>query len=169
MIIVPHTKVGDLLDEYPQLENTLLKLSPTFSKLKNPIIRKTIGKVATLQQVAVVGNLKIDVLINALRKEIGQEELNLGAEGFNSSSHKPVWFEQKKITTSLNVTENINKGESPMGIILEKVKTLENGKIMELITPFVPAPIIEKIEEMGLKSWSKKESETIVKNYFIKE
>ena len=73
MIIVPHTKVGDLLDEYPQLENTLLKLSPTFSKLKNPIIRKTIGKVATLQQVAVVGNLKIDVLINALRKEIGQE------------------------------------------------------------------------------------------------
>ncbi len=75
LIISPKTKVGELLDAYPQLENILLELSPAFAKLKNPILRKTVGRIATLQQAAAVGGLKTDELVNRLRKEAGQNEL----------------------------------------------------------------------------------------------
>src|SRR5665647_919529 len=75
LIISPKTKVGELLDFYPQLESVLLDLSPAFAKLKNPILRKTVARIATLQQAAVVGGLKTDELVNRLRKEAGQNEL----------------------------------------------------------------------------------------------
>ena len=52
--ISPKTKVGELLDAYPELENVLMAMSPAFEKLKNPILRKTVAKVATLQQVCIV-------------------------------------------------------------------------------------------------------------------
>ena len=35
--IIPSMKVGQLLDEYPQLEDTLIGLSSQFKKLKNPV------------------------------------------------------------------------------------------------------------------------------------
>ena len=58
LIISPKTKVGELLDAYPQMEGVLLDLSPAFAKLKNPILRKTVARIATLQRAAVVGGLK---------------------------------------------------------------------------------------------------------------
>ena len=47
LLITPKTKVGELLDAYPELEPVLMGLAPAFNKLKNPVLRKTIGKVAT--------------------------------------------------------------------------------------------------------------------------
>lgn len=48
--ITPQTKVGELLDAFPELEETLFSLSPKFKHLKNPMLRKTVAKVATLYQ-----------------------------------------------------------------------------------------------------------------------
>jgi hypothetical protein len=47
LIITPQTKVGELLDAYPELESILFELSPAFAKLKNPILRKTVARIAT--------------------------------------------------------------------------------------------------------------------------
>ena len=53
--ISPKTKVGELLDAYPELEQLLMAMSPAFEKLKNPVLRRTVAKVATLQQISVAG------------------------------------------------------------------------------------------------------------------
>jgi hypothetical protein len=60
------TKIDDLLKEYPFLEDFLVTLSPKFKGLKNPIMRKTIGKVATLSKVAGIGGLELDDFLTAL-------------------------------------------------------------------------------------------------------
>ena len=46
MVISPKTKVGELLDAYPELESVLMEMSPAFEKLKNPILRRTVARVA---------------------------------------------------------------------------------------------------------------------------
>jgi hypothetical protein len=73
IIISPKTKVGDLLEAYPELESVLMSMSPAFEKLKNPVLRKTVARVATLQQVSVVGRVNIEEMIRRLRKEAGQD------------------------------------------------------------------------------------------------
>ena len=75
LIISPKTKVLQLIETYPQLEDVLINYVPAFKKLKNPILRKTVAKIATLQQAAVVGNVKVEDLINLLRKEVGQDTI----------------------------------------------------------------------------------------------
>ena len=57
IIISPKTKVLALIEAYPQLENTLISYVPVFEKLKNPVLRRTVAKIATLQQAAVIGNV----------------------------------------------------------------------------------------------------------------
>jgi len=155
LIISPKTKVGELLDAYPQLESVLLDLSPAFAKLKNPILRKTVARIATLQQAAVVGGLKTDELVNRLRKEAGQNELAGETTGdIYILSSLPDWFDASNITIRFDATPVINSGGSPLQEILSKAKNLQSGEILEVTTPFVPAPVIDMLRERGFRVFS---------------
>ena len=46
LIISPKTKVLQLIETYPQLEDVLIEYAPAFKKLKNPVLRKTVAKIA---------------------------------------------------------------------------------------------------------------------------
>jgi len=141
LIISPKTKVGELLDAYPQLEGILIDLSPAFAKLKNPILRKTVARIATLQQAAAVGGLKTDELVNRLRREAGQNELTGAADGdLYLLTAAPGWFDTSKITQHFDATPIINSGASPLQEILSKAKNIQPGEFLEVATPFVPAP-----------------------------
>ena len=67
------TKIDDLLKEYPFLLDFFVNRSPKFSHLKNPIMRKTIGKVATLNQVASVGKIDLDELLVDIAREVKEK------------------------------------------------------------------------------------------------
>jgi len=67
------TRINDLLKEYPFLEDFLVRLSPKFKGLKNPIMRKTIGKVATLGKIAGIGGLDLNDFLATLTAEINRQ------------------------------------------------------------------------------------------------
>lgn len=152
IIISPKTRIGELLDSYPDLESVLMELSPAFEKLKNPILRKTIARVATLQQVAVVGGLKVDDIVNRLRKEVGQSAGKSESPDINYMPvDSPDWFDKVKIIKRFDATPVINSGGSPMNEILRQTNLLKPDEIFELQTPFVPAPIIDMLKGKGFK------------------
>jgi len=166
LVISPKTKVGELLDAFPQLENILMELSPAFAKLKNPILRKTVAQVATLQQAAVVGGIRTDDLVNRLRHEVGQGELTGSEEndGYLLTS-PPGWFNPDKVIRNFDATPVINSGDSPMAEILSLVQKMSPGEILLLKTPFVPAPVIDMIKAKGFRTFSM-EKDGIVMSYF---
>lgn len=45
LIINPKTKVLELLEAYPELEPKLIEVVPSFNKLKNPLLRRTIARI----------------------------------------------------------------------------------------------------------------------------
>ena len=166
--ITPETKVGALLDSYPQLEELLIKLAPPFAKLRNPILRKTVAKVTSLRQAAKVGGVNIGELVNALRKEIGQTETVSNLEETDSANvPKPEWM-NNKIAESLDARPMIENGEQPVGIVMQKLHKLENNELFELITPFEPAPLIDKAKEQGFSTWINKFANDLVKTYFCR-
>ena len=73
MKITAKTKIDELLKQYPFLEDFLITLSPKFKGLKNPIMRKTMGKVATLEMAAPISGLNLDKLIASLTAEIEKQ------------------------------------------------------------------------------------------------
>lgn len=167
LIITPKTKVLELIETYPQLEDVLIEYAPAFKKLKNPVLRKTVAKIATLQQAAAIGNIKTEELINRLRKEVGQEIL-AGETGTSYNYEKPGWFLEAKITIRFNAAEMLAAGEHPVNQVMADLKQLETGKIYQLKAPFLTAPIIDKATSLGLKHWIDQKSDEEFLIYFVR-
>jgi hypothetical protein len=166
LIITPKTKVGELLKAYPELEEKLIELAPVFRKLQNPILRRTIARVTTLQQAAAVGEIPVQKLVNALRTLTGQEVLEGLEDNALQEQQRPSWLEEKNIAKVLDATPIIEQGGHPLGEVLNDIKTFQPGQIYELRTPFLPMPLIEKIMEQGFDCWSVKLGQESFVSYF---
>ena len=70
MVLRPASKLDALLAAYPFLLDFLAGLSPKFEKLRNPILRKTIGKVASFDQAARLADMPVERLLEAVAGEI---------------------------------------------------------------------------------------------------
>lgn len=70
MEINSKTKISVLLATYPFLKEFLISLNPNFSALDNPIMRNTLGRMATLSQVALVGGIDLSGLLTKISDEI---------------------------------------------------------------------------------------------------
>lgn len=151
LIITPRTKVGELLKAYPELEDKLIELVPAFRKLKNPILRRTIARVTSLQQAAAVGEIPVQKLVNTLRELTGQGELEGIATAASESGEKPSWFDKGRIVKVLDAVPLLNEGGHPLGQVLTDIKELQPGDIYELQTPFLPVPLIERVMEQGFE------------------
>lgn len=66
LAINPETKVGELLDAYPEAESVLVEPAPRFKPLSNPVLRRTVARVTTLEQAARVGGIRVSAMIMAL-------------------------------------------------------------------------------------------------------
>ena len=161
LIITPKTKIFDLLEDYPQLEDILIQAAPPFKKLKNPVLRKTITKITTLSQAATIGGLKVEELINKLRTEVGQANVELvGDEGENYVTEKPSWFNESNVAETIDIREMLNAGEQPVHEVMSAIKKLNDTEILKVVAPFVPAPLLDKSLSMEYKHWlDKKDSE----------
>ncbi len=167
LLISPKTKVLQLIETYPQLEDVLINYVPAFKKLKNPILRKTVAKIATLQQAAVVGNVKVENLINLLRKEVGQDTIEMANE-VNYKTKQPDWFDLSKVTSELDIREMLNAGEQPVNLVITDLNKLKTDEIYKIVAPFVPAPLIDKALSLKIEHWVKKEAEELFIVYFKK-
>lgn len=167
--ITPETKVSSLLDQYPQLEELLIEMAPAFKKLRNPILRKTIARVATLRQVAQIGDISLATLINELRAKVGQAIDFEADDQVSDWSVPPLWFDPLKMVKSLDARPIIESGQQPINLVLKELKELKAEQIYELITPFVPAPLIEMAKNQGYQAWTKQpSSKDEVKTYFTR-
>jgi len=169
LIITPRTKVYELLQAYPELEDLLIELAPVFKKLKNPVLRRTIARVTTLQQAARVGEIPVHTLVNTLRQKAGQESLEGLAADAEGQAAKPSWLNEEKIVKRLDARPIIEQGGHPLGDVLTGVGDLQTGEIFELVTPFMPAPLIERVVAQGFDTWSEKRAEDHFINYFLKK
>lgn len=151
--IIPSMKVGQLLDAYPDLEQKLIELSPQFRRLRNPALRRTVAKMVTLQQAAATGRVPVAALINALRAEAGQPELDLGGMPAEVPGPPPGWLDGGRPIRQLDVSEEINSGGVPLQRILDAASNLERGGILELIAPLRPSPVIDMLRDRGFESW----------------
>ncbi len=73
LTITPKTTVHTLLKEYPFLLEFLAGYHPEFKKLTNPVLRRTVGRMATLDTVAEQGNVPLNQLTDDIAAEIERQ------------------------------------------------------------------------------------------------
>lgn len=169
LIITPKTKIFDLLEAYPQLEDVLIGMAPQFKKLKNPVLRKTITKITNLNQAATIGGLNVEELINKMRAEVGQSTIDSINEQDHIHTKQPDWFNKTLIINTIDIRDMLHEGEQPVHEVMSEIKKLEKDKILKVIAPFIPAPLIDKSLSLGYKHWLDKKSEQEYHVYFAME
>ena len=166
--ITPSVTVQTLLEAYPELEEELISIAPPFKKLKNPLLRKSVAKVATLKHISSVGGIPLDELIGKIREAVGQSKSTESYQDPDYFGEQPDWFSPEKISLFIDEGKLEDPDKMTLVVILEKAKNIKKGEIIELVTTFLPAPGIDTLRSKGYSVWTRKESEDLIRSYFLK-
>jgi DUF438 domain-containing protein len=144
MKIGAKTKLNDLLKKYPFLLDFLAGLSPRFAKLKSPVMRQTIGRVATLQQVAGFGEMPLSELLHKVQSEVrkaAQEELTIET---GDEAAEPILTTEARQEVLKDIIRELHRDGDP---------EVQKKRFAELIKDVSPAEIAEmeqRLIEEGL-------------------
>ena len=130
----------------------LVDTVPAFEKLKNPVLRRTVARITTLQQAASIGNVPVEDLINRLRKAVGQDSFS-GAATAGYNTVRPAWFAEDRVTAGLDARTMLAAGEHPVNQVIADLSALGPDQIYKLVAPFLTAPLIDKASSLGIAHW----------------
>jgi hypothetical protein len=162
--ITPETKIAELLDAYPQLEEVLIRQSSHFKALQNPILRKTVAKVATLEKASQMSGIPVRRLVGVLREAAGlpgePAAADLGPEAMPEAvdAVAPDWFDREKVAFTVDADDLLAKGEVPLPRINRAVSELPSGALLCVKSAFRPAPLLETLHKAGHRTYVTKAS-----------
>ena len=81
---------------------------------------------------------------------------------------KPGWLRPEKIKISLDARPILASGEHPLERVLNETGALLPGEIYELITPFPPMPMIDKLNALGFECHTEPDPQGLFRNYFCR-
>ena len=140
------TKIADLL-KIEGMKDFLITINPKFKKLNNPILRRTIAKVAGIKQAAIVGGMKPIELLNKIREFVGQKPIDKVSEQIDLHNQKPDWL--KKEVAQINANELLVDDKNPLVESLKILKNLQKEEVLKLTADFRPEPLIEEFIKKG--------------------
>jgi hypothetical protein len=164
--ITPDSKLGDLLERWPALEEVLVGLSPHFRALRNPVLRRTVARIATLRQVSSVSGVALGVLVATLREGAGLSPGAAEEEPGVAPAERPAWAVAGAAARTHDARAAIDAGEHPMPRVMAELAALADGEVFALVTPFVPAPVVELARGKGFDGYSVTEGEACVRTFF---
>jgi uncharacterized protein (DUF2249 family) len=80
----------------------------------------------------------------------------------------PTWLDKKNIKVTLDARPMLASGEHPLQRVIEECATLQSGEIFEIITPFPPMPMIEKLGASGYKNFMETGDNGLFHTYFAR-
>ena len=167
--ITLETKIADLLNNYEGMKDILIEINPKFEKLNNPILRRTIAKVAGVKQAAIVGGMPPVELVNRLREAVGQSPLQ--GEVVEESSvqeETPKWVEQEpKVTLDANLILDENK--NPLAELHMALRNVSEGEVVLIRSDFRPEPLIEEFEKKGHRLYCQEVNDDAFMTYVLQK
>ncbi|MBK5272370.1 MAG: DUF2249 domain-containing protein [Bacteroidia bacterium] len=172
MTINANTKIATLLKHKSAALEAIVSISPKFTKLRNPILRKVIAGRTSIAMASKLGGCSVDDFFNKL-EPLGFE-IDKAAVAIDKDDEKrPVPGFLKNIQpgkiVDLDVRPVIETGKDPLNIILQKVKALETGYVLKIINSFEPTPLMHLLGKQGFESYAEIISDELVHTYFYKK
>jgi hypothetical protein len=147
--------VAELLESWPELEPVLIAQAPAFRRLKNPVLRRTVARVATLEQAAGVGGVPVRELVAVLRRAAGMEgdlwtTQSPGGHGGGASA-APPWLDPVRVVETLDADALLDAGEVPLARVSARARTLPPGGLLRVESGFRPVPLVEALGRQGYR------------------
>ena len=80
----------------------------------------------------------------------------------------PTWLITANITITLDARPVLATGNHPLEKVIAEAGSLNPGEIYEIITPFPPLPMIEKVAALGFDSFSEQKEDNLFHTFFCR-
>lgn len=147
-------KISDVLKRYPELLETIVGLSPAFSRLHNPVLRRVQARLVTVEQAAQIAGINANDITMQLNRAAGIEPpaiIQGDVTSQVSSQTEPEWAQTARVGVDLDVRPLHERGEEPFGAIMEAARKVGPGEILRLRNSFEPVPLYDLLHMRGFK------------------
>ncbi len=162
------TRISLLLKQHPDALETIINLSPKFTKLRNPVLRRLMASRTSIAMACKIGGCSLEEFFARM------ETLGFRADRSQNpetvESHLPSFMKQldRLVVVELDVRPVMENGEDPFGLITNYIRQLLQSQVLKLINTFEPAPLIELLEKQGFVTYSETKDEETVFTWFYK-
>ena len=162
--ITLETKIHDLLNDYQGMKEILIAINPKFKKLNNPVLRRTLGRVAGVRQAAIVGGMDPMDLLNQLRLAVGQKSICETCTEESEACHMPVavprpdWLQGDPVA-KLDANQILDEDKNPLSVVRKTLGSLEPGSFILLVADFRPEPLIDAFAKDGYQVYTEEPQE----------
>ena len=153
-LITPTMKVAELLETWPALEDLLVAQAPAFKRLRNPVLRRTVARVATLEQAAGIAGLGVRELVAVLRTAVGQPvdpvDASPGRTGAGDEP-PPDWLVLERVSRVVDANALLDQGAVPLNVVFEAARELAENDILDVTVSFRPIPLMDSLARQGYR------------------
>lgn len=173
MLINEQTKIATLLKHHPDALETIVKLSPDFKKLRNPILRKLMAGRTSIAMASKIGGRKPEDFFEALAP-LGFEADNTSVvpqeNTVKQNAPRPEYLSniQADRLVNFDVRAMLAEGNDPLKQIQQKVKSLRPGEVLVIVNNFEPVPLIKLLEKQGFRTYVNFIDADTIETYFYK-
>lgn len=167
-MITAQTRISEVLQEHPELLPVLISASPAFEKLKNPMLRKVMPKLVTVQQAAGMAGLQVEDLLGKLQTAVGQVPAGQNAISGSGSllgTPAPAWI-HAGVSAELDVRPLLQCGEEPFSQIQKVAAAVPAGQKFLLLAPFEPVPLYQALGKKGFAAWCEQSGEVFRVHFY---
>ena len=155
MELSPKTKVNDLIARYPFLKEFLMSQNAEFRMLDNPFMRNTVGKIATLGKVAMIGGIELKTLLDRIAAEIKKrtgEEVPVSYGGGGAEEQESRIETMKGIIKELHAGKDAESQQKKFHELIKDVAPWEIAQMEQrLISEGMPETEIKRLCDVHVK------------------
>lgn len=172
MLINEQTKIADILKHHPDALDAVVSLSDDFRKLRNPILRKLMAGRVSIAMASKIGGCKVQDFYRVLAPLGFEVDANVVITSADSSEQEPkpeylIHLPADKLI-EFDVREIIKTAKDPLKLIMQKVKELKSGEVLEIVNFIEPIPLMKVLAKKGFQFWVNKVSDELFETYFYK-
>ena len=151
--VTADTKIAHALAADPGLVERLAAFHPAFKRLRNPILRRTMARIANFADAARIAGVSLEALLEIANGAAPSSRTPAPAARVDEpvTAAAPDWVTMldPAAATRLDVRPILAAGEDPFARIMAAVAKLAPGGVLVLEAPFDPAPLRRVLASKG--------------------
>ena len=170
MIINSNTKIAAILKENPEALEAIVSISPRFTKLRNPFLRKLMASRTSISMASKVGGCSVNDFFEKLQPLGFTVDDTAEASDETRQEEIPDFLRTvaKSDIIDLDVRAMLEAGNDPFNFIREKLNTLNKGQVLKIINTFEPTPLIHLMSKQGFESYTEVYDKDEIFTYFYR-
>ncbi len=163
-----NTRIATLLKGHPDALEAIVSISPKFTKLRNPLLRKLMAARTTISMASKIGGCTPEDFFKKLEPLGFVIDTNTSVAKSEETKPLPEFMlnRTEANTKELDVRPVLESGQDPLTMIMDILREIQAGQILKIINSFDPIPLVLLLEKQGYKAYSEIVGEDLVYTYF---